>query len=163
NVLSEVIAVFPSEYVHIGGDEVSKESWKACPKCQALMEREGLKTVDELQSYAVKRIGSFLQSKGKKLIGWDEILEGGAPAGATVMSWRGEEGGVQAANAGHNVIMTPNSHLYFDYYQSDPRTQPEAIGGYIPVRKVYEYEPIPKGVAADKVAHILGAQGNIWT
>ncbi|MFC7524846.1 family 20 glycosylhydrolase [Parapedobacter sp. GCM10030251] len=163
NMLSEVIAVFPSEYVHIGGDEVSKESWKACPKCQALMEREGLKTVDELQSYAVKRIGSFLQSKGKKLIGWDEILEGGAPAGATVMSWRGEEGGVQAANAGHNVIMTPNSHLYFDYYQSDPRTQPEAIGGYIPVRKVYEYEPIPKGVAADKVAHILGAQGNIWT
>lgn len=163
NVLSEVIDIFPSEYIHIGGDEASKESWKTCPKCQALMEKEGLKTVDELQSYAVKRMEAFLQSKGRKLIGWDEILEGGLSAGATVMSWRGEEGGVQAANAGHNVIMTPNSHLYFDYYQSDPRRQPEAIGGYIPLRKVYEYEPIPAEVAADKAKHILGAQGNIWT
>ncbi|GGC32004.1 beta-N-acetylhexosaminidase [Parapedobacter defluvii] len=163
NVLNEVADVFPSEYIHIGGDEAGKESWKTCPKCQALMEKEGLKTVDELQSYAVKRIDAFLKTKGKKLIGWDEILEGGIPEGATVMSWRGEEGGIQAANAGHNVIMTPNSHLYFDYYQSDPRTQPEAIGGYIPLRNVYEYEPIPAGVAADKVIHILGAQGNIWT
>jgi len=163
NVLNEVIAIFPSKYIHIGGDEASKESWKTCPKCQALMEKEGFKTVDELQPYAVKRIEAFLQSKGRKLIGWDELLEGGLSAGATVMSWRGEEGGVQAANAGHDVVMTPNSHLYFDYYQSDPRTQPEAIGGYIPLRKVYEYEPVPAEVAAEKAKHILGAQGNIWT
>ncbi len=163
NVLNEVIDIFPSKYIHIGGDEANKEAWETCSKCRALMEREGLETVDQLQSYAIKRMDTFLQSKGKKLIGWDEILEGGLSDGATVMSWRGDTAGIRAANAGHDVIMTPNSHLYFDYYQSDPRTQPEAIGGYIPLRKVYEYDPIPTEVAADKVAHILGAQGNIWT
>ena len=163
HVLEEVIEIFPSEYIHIGGDEANKESWKSCPKCRALMEKEGLKSVDELQSYAVRRVGNFLQSKGRKLIGWDEILEGGLPPGATVMSWRGDTGGVQAANAGHQVIMTPNTHLYFDYYQGDPQAEPEAIGGYIPLRKVYDYEPIPPGVAADKQQLILGAQGNTWT
>ena len=162
-VLTEVMAIFPSEYIHIGGDEVNKASWAACTKCKARMEEAGLDSVDALQSYAVGRIDSFLRSKGRKLIGWDEILEGGLPSGATVMSWRGEAGGVQAANAGHDVIMTPNSHLYFDYYQSDPRTQPEAIGGYIPLAKVYAYDPVPADVAADKAKHILGAQGNIWT
>lgn len=163
NVLNEVIAVFPSEYIHIGGDEANKEAWKTCPKCKALMEKEGLKDVDELQSYAIRRIDSFLQEKDRKLIGWDEILQGGLSQGATVMSWRGEEGGVQAANANHDVIMTPNSHLYFDYHQGDPRTEPKAVGGYIPLRKVYEYEPIASGIAEDKRKHVLGAQGNVWT
>lgn len=163
NVLDEVTNIFPSEYIHIGGDEVNKESWTSCAKCKARMEEKGLKEVGELQHYAVGRIDSFLRSRGKKLIGWDEIQEGGLPPGATVMSWRGEAGGVQAANAGHDVIMTPNSHLYFDYYQSDPRTQPEAIGGYIPLSAVYAYDPMPAGVAADKAKHILGAQGNVWT
>ncbi|WP_257666478.1 glycoside hydrolase family 20 protein [Parapedobacter tibetensis] len=163
DVLTEVMDIFPSEYIHIGGDEANKESWKTCAKCQALMGKEGLKDVDELQSYAVKQMDQFLQSNGRKLVGWDEILEGGLSSGATVMSWRGEQGGIDAANAGHDVIMTPNSHLYFDYYQSDPRTQPEAIGGYIPLSKVYAYDPIPKEIAADKTKHVLGAQGNIWT
>ncbi len=163
DVLNEVTAIFPSEYIHIGGDEVNKASWEACAKCKARMEEAGLDSVDALQSYAVKRVAGILQSYGRKLIGWDEILEGEVPSGATVMSWRGEAGGVQAANAGYDVIMTPNSHLYFDHYQSDPSTQPEAIGGYIPLQKVYAYEPIPAGVEAGRVKHVLGAQGNIWT
>ncbi|MGK6352019.1 glycoside hydrolase family 20 protein [Parapedobacter sp. DT-150] len=163
NVLNEVVAIFPSAYIHIGGDEANKEAWKTCPKCGALMEKEGLKDVDELQSYVVKRMDSLLQSYGRKLIGWDEILAGGLSPGATVMSWRGEQGGIDAANAGHDVIMTPNSYLYFDYYQGNPRTEPEAIGGYIPLSKVYAYEPIPSGIAGDKTKHVLGAQGNVWT
>ncbi len=163
DVLEEVMDIFPSEYIHIGGDEADKESWRTCPKCQQLMEKEELKDVDELQSYAIRRMDTFLQSKGRKLVGWDEILEGGLSPGATVMSWRGEEGGIQAANAGHDVIMTPESHLYFDYYQSDPRTQPEAIGGYTPLQKVYAYEPVPAGIAEANRKHVLGAQGNTWT
>ena len=163
DVLTEVIAIFPSEYIHIGGDEANKVCWKTCPKCQGVMEREGLKDVDELQSYAVGRMDEFLQSKGRKMIGWDEILEGGLTPGATVMSWRGEEGGIKAANAGHDVVMTPASHLYFDYYQSDPRTQPDAIGGYTPLRKVYAYEPIPEAIVEGSRKHVLGGQGNTWT
>lgn len=163
DVLTEVVAIFPSEYIHIGGDEANKSSWETCPKCQATMEKEGLKNVDELQSFAVRKVSEFLQSKGRKLVGWDELLEGGLPQGATVMSWRGEAGGIEAANEGHDVIMTPESHLYFDYYQSDPRAQPEAIGGYTPLRKVYAYEPIPDAIAEANRKHILGAQGNTWT
>ncbi|MBX2951512.1 MAG: family 20 glycosylhydrolase [Leadbetterella sp.] len=163
NVLDEVLAIFPSPYIHIGGDEADKKHWKDCPKDQALMQREGLNSVEELQSYAIRQMDLYLQSKGRKLIGWDEILEGGLTAGATVMSWRGEEGGIKSANAGHDVIMTPGSHLYFDAYQTDPRTQPEAIGGYLPLEKVYGYDPVPEAIAADKKHHILGAQANIWT
>lgn len=163
NVLDEVLAIFPSKYIHIGGDEADKRHWKTCPKCQALMHEKGLKSVDELQSYAVKQMDVYLQSKDRKLIGWDEILEGGLSEGATVMSWRGEDGGIKAANAGHDVIMTPGSHLYFDAYQTDPTTQPEAIGGYLTLEKVYSYDPVPSTIAADKAKHILGAQANIWT
>lgn len=163
DVLDEILAIFPSEYIHIGGDEVDRTDWEHCPHCQKRMEQEGLENVEGLQRYAVKRIADYLSSRGRKVIGWDEILDGGLPPGATVMSWRGEAGGVQAANAGHQVIMTPNTHLYFDYYQADPDTEPEAIGGYIPLRKVYDFEPVPTEVAADKRHLILGAQGNIWT
>ncbi|WP_293946214.1 MULTISPECIES: beta-N-acetylhexosaminidase [unclassified Sphingobacterium] len=163
NVLDEVLTIFPSQYIHIGGDEAEKKHWEKCPKDQALMQKEGLKSVDELQSYAIKQMDLYLQSKGRKLIGWDEILQGGLTEGATVMSWRGEDGGINAANAGHDVIMTPGSHLYFDSYQTDPRTQPEAIGGYLTLDKVYAYDPIPNAIQGDKAKHILGAQANIWT
>lgn len=163
NVLTEVMAIFPAEYIHIGGDEVDKTAWATCDKCKARMQEVGLDSVDALQNYAVGRIDSFLQANGRKLVGWDEIMDGGAPPGATVMSWRGEANGLSAATAGHDVIMAPSSHLYFDQYQNEPSTQPEAIGGFIPLAKVYAYEPIPAGLAADKVKHILGAQGNIWT
>lgn len=163
NVLDEVLAIFPSQYIHIGGDEADKSHWKNCSKCQALMQNDSLKSEDELQSYAIKQMDQYLQSKERKLIGWDEILQGGLSEGATVMSWRGEEGGIQAANAGHDVIMTPGGYLYFDGYQTDPRTQPEAIGGYLPLEKVYSYNPIPEELPEDKRKHILGAQANIWT
>lgn len=163
NVLDEVLTIFPSEYIHIGGDEAEKKHWKTCPKCQALKEQKGLKDEDELQSYAIQQMDEYLQSKGRKLIGWDEILQGGLTKGATVMSWRGEEGGIKAASMGHDVIMTPGSYLYFDSYQTDPRTQPEAIGGYLTLDKVYAYNPVPKELDADKAKHILGAQANVWT
>lgn len=161
-VLDEVIELFPSPYIHIGGDEVDKASWKTCSKCQALKDSLGLEDEAQLQSHFIKRIDAHLKSKGRKLIGWDEIMEGGLPEGATVMSWRGQDHGVEAANAGHNVIMTPQSHLYFDYYQSDPRTQPQAIGGFTTLDQVYAYNP-RAGVAGDKAQHVLGAQGNVWT
>lgn len=163
NVLDEVMELFPSTYIHMGGDEAEKKHWASCAKCQSLKAKEKLKDEYELQSYAIKQIDEYLQSKGRKLIGWDEILEGGLSKGATVMSWRGEEAGIKAANSGHDVIMTPGAFLYFDAYQSDPRTQPEAIGGYLPIDKVYAYNPIPKGVDKDKEKHILGAQANLWT
>ena len=163
NVLDEVLEIFPSEYIHIGGDEAEKKHWKTCAKCQALKSELGLKDEDELQSYAIQQMDEYLQSKGRKLIGWDEILEGGLTAGATVMSWRGEAGGIKAANMGHDVIMTPGSHLYFDSYQTDPRTQPETLGGFLPIDKVYSYNPVPQEIEKDKVKHILGAQANLWT
>jgi len=163
NVIDEMLPIFPSPYIHIGGDEANKKHWKDCPKCQDLMHREGLKNVDELQSYAIKQMDEYLQAQGRKLIGWDEILEGGLTKGATVMSWRGEEGGIKAANSGHDVIMTPGNYLYFDSYQTDPRTQPETIGGYLPLEKVYSYYPVPASIEKDKVKHILGAQANLWS
>ncbi|WP_455626087.1 family 20 glycosylhydrolase [Parabacteroides sp.] len=164
DVLSEVIDLFPSEYIHIGGDEAGKGAWKTCPKCQALMRRNGMKHVDELQSYMIHRAEEFLISKGRKLIGWDEILEGGLAPEATVMSWRGEEGGIKSARMGHDVIMTPGGYMYFDFYQADPKTQPYAIGGYTPIKRVYSYNPVPAdSLTAEESEHILGVQANTWT
>lgn len=162
NVLDEVLEIFPSKYIHIGGDEADKTAWKQCPKCQKVIKDHNLKDEHGLQSYAIKRIEAFLTSKGRKLIGWDEILEGGLAPDATVMSWRGEKGGIEAANSGHDVIMTPGSHLYLDSYQTNPIGQPEAIGGYLPLEKVYSYQPIPADVAPAKRKHIIGVQANVW-
>ncbi|MCX6247878.1 MAG: family 20 glycosylhydrolase [Bacteroidetes bacterium] len=163
DVLTEVIGLFPSKYIHIGGDEADKTRWKECPKCQARIKAEGLKDEKELQSYFVKRIEKFLISKNRKMIGWDEILEGGLAPEATVMSWRGVEGGIAAARMGHDVVMTPGTHCYFDYYQANPKTEPKAIGGYITLKKVYSYEPIPGELTKEEAKYILGAQGNLWT
>ena len=163
NVLTEVMAIFPSEYIHVGGDEADQTAWKKCPKCQKRMQDEKLKNESELQSYGVRRIEQFLSSKGRKLLGWDEILEGGLAPAATVMSWRGEEGGIAAARMGHNVIMTPGNYCYFDHYQADPATQPLAIGGYLTTENVYSYEPVPAELEGSKAKFIMGAQANIWT
>ena len=164
DVLSEVIELFPSEYIHIGGDEAGKGAWKTCPKCQGLMRRNAMKDVDELQSYMIHRAEEFLISKGRKLIGWDEILEGGLAPEATVMSWRGEEGGIKSARMGHDVVMTPGGYMYFDFYQADPKTQPYAIGGYTPIKRAYSYNPVPvDSLTAEESKHILGVQANTWT
>lgn len=162
NVLLEVIHLFPSEYVHIGGDEAGKQAWKTCPKCQRRMQAEGLDNVDELQSYLIHRIEVFLNKHGRKLLGWDEIMEGGLAPHATVMSWRGEEGGLKAAKAGHQVVMTPGGFCYLDSYQDAPHTQPEAIGGYLPLSKVYAYNPVPASFSSEQAAMIQGVQGNLW-
>ncbi len=163
DVLTEVMALFPSRYIHIGGDEAPKRRWKESPLAQEVMRREGLKDELELQSWFIRRIDAFLARHGRRLVGWDEILEGGLAPGATVMSWRGIAGGVEAAKQGRDVVMTPNSHLYFDYYQGDARFEPMAIGGLLPLERVYSYEPVPDALSADEARHILGAQGNLWT
>ena len=164
DVLAEVIDLFPSEYIHVGGDEAGKSAWKKCPKCQALMTEKGMKSVDELQSYMIHRAEEFLISKDRKLIGWDEILEGGLAPEATVMSWRGEDGGIKSARMGHDVVMTPGNYMYLDFYQADPKTQPYAIGGYTPIKKVYSYDPVPAdSLTAEECRHILGVQANTWT
>lgn len=163
HVFDEVLDIFPSKLIHIGGDEADKTHWKSCAKCQALIKGKSLGDEAGLQSYAIQQVSEYLQAKGRQVIGWDEIIEGGLAKDAVVMSWRGEEGGVEAANLGHQVIMTPQTHLYFDFYQSDPRTQPKAFGGYLPLSKVYSYEPIPAGVDQSKAKHIMGAQANLWT
>ena len=164
DVLAEVIDLFPSEYIHVGGDEAGKSAWKKCPKCQALMKKNGMKSVDELQSYMIHRAEEFLNSKDRRLIGWDEILEGGLAPEATVMSWRGEDGGIKAARMGHDVVMTPGNYMYLDFYQADPKTQPYAIGGYTPIKKVYSYDPVPAdSLTAEECRHILGVQANTWT
>lgn len=164
DVLSEVIDLFPSEYIHIGGDEALKDQWIASNKIQKQIKLLGLKDEHELQSYFVKRIEKFINGKGRKLIGWDEILEGGLAPNAAVMSWRGIQGGIEAARQGHDVVMTPTTHCYLDYYQSENTDQePLAIGGYLPLDTVYNYEPVPSQLSADEAKHILGAQGNVWT
>ncbi|MBV1924532.1 MAG: beta-N-acetylhexosaminidase, partial [Flavobacteriaceae bacterium] len=163
DVLTEVIDLFPGEYIHIGGDEAPKTQWKKCNHCQKLIKEHNLKDEHGLQSYFIQRMEKFLNSKGKKIIGWDEILEGGLAPNATVMSWRGMEGGIEAAKAKHGVIMTPTSHAYFDYYQSDSAEEPLAIGGLLPLKKVYSFNPIPKELTNEESAFILGAQGNVWT
>lgn len=162
NVLTEVMQLFPSKYIHIGGDEVDKSSWKTCPKCQARMTEEHLENVDELQSYFIKRIEKFLLAHDRKLLGWDEILEGGLAPEATVMSWRGETGGIEAAKMGHDVVMTPGNPLYFDHYQAGPEGEPMAIGGFNTLKMVYEYNPVPVELLKEEAKHVLGAQANVW-
>ena len=162
NVLSEVIELFPSEYIHIGGDEAGKASWKTCPLCQKRMKEEGLKDVNELQSYLIHRVEKFVNSKGRQIIGWDEILDGGLAPNATVMSWRGTEGGIKAASMGHKAIMSPGTHCYLDQYQDAPHTLPEAIGGYLPLKKVYSYNPVPDTLDSEQAKLIYGVQGNLW-
>ena len=169
-VLTEVMELFPSEYIHIGGDECPKVRWEKCPRCQAKIRQLGLKDDGEhtaehyLQSYVTDRIGKFLAQHGRRIIGWDEILEGRAPSDAVVMSWRGSEGGIAAAKLGHDVIMTPNSHFYFDYYQSlDTDAEPFGIGGYIPMEQVYSYDPEFPELTPEQQRHILGVQANLWT
>jgi len=170
DVLSELISLFPSKYIHIGGDETPRVRWKACPLCQKRIQDEGLKSdskhsaEDRLQSYFMSRIEKFLNSKGRQIIGWDEILEGDVAPNATVMSWRGMSGGIEAAHLHHNVVMTPNTYVYFDYYQSpDVANEPLAIGGYLPVKDVYNFEPEPDSLAADVKPYIIGAQANVWS
>ena len=169
DVMSEIIEIFPSEYVHIGGDEAPRDRWKECPKCQARIKAEGLKAdknhtaEDRLQSYCMTRIEKFLNSKGRRIIGWDEILEGDVAPNATVMSWRGASGGIKAAQMGHDVIMTPNTYCYFDYYQTaDTKDEPLGIGGYVPIEKVYSLDPT-FDLNEEQKKHIIGAQANLWT
>ncbi len=162
NVLTEVMALFPSEYIHVGGDEAGKASWPTCKLCQARMKEEGLKDVNELQSYLIHRIEAFLNKHGRKLLGWDEILDGGLAPNATVMSWRGTEGGLKAVDAGHRAVMTPGEFCYFDSYQDAPHSQPEAIGGFLPLSKVYSYNPVPDTLSAEKAQLIYGVQANLW-
>lgn len=162
NVLLEVMEIFPSEYIHIGGDEANMDSWRKCPLCQKRMKLEGLADVKELQSYLIHRMEKFLNEHGRQLLGWDEILEGGLAPRATVMSWRGEEGGIKAAKAGHDVIMTPGGFCYLDSYQDAPTTQPEAIGGYLTLEKVYSYDPIPEVLTKEGADYIQGVQANVW-
>jgi hexosaminidase len=163
DVLTEVMELFPSRYIHIGGDEAPKARWEESEFAQEVIRREGLADEHELQSYFIRRIEMFLLEHGRRLIGWDEILEGGLAPQATVMSWRGTSGGIEAAKQGHDVIMTPTSHVYFDYYQGDRRFEPLAIGGFTPLEKVYEFEPVPEELTAEEAEHVLGAQGNVWT
>ena len=162
NVLTEVMELFPSEYIHVGGDEAGKSAWKTCPKCQKRMKDEHLANVDELQSYLIHRIEKFLNNHGRRLLGWDEILQGGIAPNATVMSWRGEEGGIAAVTSGHHAIMTPGAYCYLDSYQDAPYSQPEAIGGYLPLKKVYTYDPIPASLTAEQAKLVYGVQGNLW-
>jgi hexosaminidase len=163
DVLTEVAELFPGKYIHIGGDECPKKRWEKCPLCQKRIKDEGLKDEKELQSYFIKRIEKFIVSKGKRLIGWDEILEGGLAPEATVMSWRGVAGGIDAAKQGHDVIMSPNSYVYLDYYQAEPAGQPLAIGGYLPLENVYSFDPQFPELSVEENKHILGLQGNVWT
>ena len=162
DVLTEVMELFPSQYIHVGGDEAGKVAWKTCPKCQKRMKDEQLDNVDELQSYLIHRVEVFLNAHGRKLLGWDEILQGGLAPNATVMSWRGEQGGIAAVKSGHQAIMTPGSHCYIDSYQDAPYSQPEAIGGYLPLEKVYSYNPIPASLTPDEAKLIYGVQANLW-
>ena len=162
DVLTEVMELFPSQYIHVGGDEAGKAASKTCPKCQKRMKDEQLDNVDELQSYLIHRVEVFLNAHGRKLLGWDEILQGGLAPNATVMSWRGEQGGIAAVKSGHQAIMTPGSHCYIDSYQDAPYSQPEAIGGYLPLEKVYSYNPIPASLTPDEAKLIYGVQANLW-
>lgn len=163
-VLSEVLELFPGRFIHVGGDECPKQSWRECRHCQARRAAAGLRDEEELQSWFIRRIGAWLAARGRRLVGWDEILEGGLAPGATVMSWRGIDGGVAAAAAGHDVVMTPNTHCYFDYYQSrDTAAEPPAIGGCLPLEQVYDFDPVPRAIDSTRAHHVLGVQGNLWT
>jgi hexosaminidase len=161
-VLGEVCDLFPSRFIHIGGDEVPRDRWKSCSNCQARMKAEGLKTEAQLQTWLNHRLEEFLTSRGRRMIGWDEILDGGLTPDAVVMSWRGSQGGIAAAKANHDVIMSPSTHCYFDYAQAKGSNEPECIGGFISLHKVYSFDPEPAELSAPQRRHILGAQGNIW-
>jgi len=164
NVMDEVLEIFPSEFIHIGGDECPKDAWEHCDACQKRIKDEGLNDEHELQSWFITRMDKYLSSKGRRLIGWDEILEGGLAPEATVMSWRGIKGGIEAAKQKHDVVMSPTTHMYIDYYQSrDKENEPLAIGGFLPVERVYSYEPIPEELTEDEEKYILGVQTNLWT
>ena len=162
DVLDEVIHLFPAKYIHIGGDECPKENWKRCPNCQQRIKDDDLKDEHELQSYFVQRMEKYMNSKGKTLIGWDEILEGGLAPNAIVMSWRGEEGGIEAAKQNHQVIMTPTTYVYFDHSQSENEDS-VVIGGNLPVEKVYSYDPVPAELNEEQAKYIIGAQANVWS
>ncbi len=164
DVLDETMEIFPSTFIHIGGDEAPKARWQKCSKCQARIKANGLKDEHELQSWFVKQMDTYLDSKGRHLIGWDEILEGGLAPGAAVMSWRGVKGGIAAAQAGHPVVMSPNSHLYLDYYQTqDNKNEPISIGGFVSLNKVYSYDPVDPSLTPDQAKAVLGTQGNLWS
>ena len=163
DVIDEVVGLFPGKYIHIGGDEAPKIRWKECTHCQDLIKKENLKDEHGLQSYFISRMEKYINSKGKQIIGWDEILEGGLAPNATVMSWRGTNGAVEAAKQKHNVILTPGSHCYFDHYQSDNENEPLAFGGFLPLKKVYNFNPIPEELTKEESQYVLGAQGNLWT
>jgi hexosaminidase len=162
-VLEEVVAVFPGTYVHIGGDEAPRARWRECAKCQSRIRNEGLRNEAELQTWFNRQVGRTLTRHGRRLIGWDEILDGGLPPGATVMSWRGTDGGLVAARAGHDVVMSPTSHCYLDYAQAKGPAEPESIGGFIPLERVYGFEPVPPALSPTDAARILGLQGNLWS
>ena len=163
DVIDEVVALFPGKYIHIGGDEAPKTNWKNCEYCQKLIKKEGLEDEHGLQSYFITRMEKYINSKGRQIIGWDEILEGGLAPNATVMSWRGTKGAVQAVKERHDVILTPGSHCYFDHYQSENENEPLAIGGFLPLEKVYHFNPIPEELTDKEATYVLGAQGNVWT
>ncbi len=163
NILTEIFELFPGKYIHIGGDEVRKNRWQQCPKCQVRMKNENLKTEADLQDYFITRIEKFINSHHRQIIGWDEIISDQLSPTATIMSWRGTQGGIQAANSNYQVIMTPDEYLYFDYYQSKSPYEPLAIGGHTPIEKVYNYEPIPAELTDSQAKYILGAQANVWT
>jgi hexosaminidase len=164
DVLTEVMALFPGEFIHVGGDEAIKPQWKTSRRAQELMQTLGLRTEDELQSWFIGKMDEFITSKGRRMVGWDEILEGGLAPNAVVMSWRGTQGGLAAARAGHDVVMTPGSHTYFDHYQSrNIDAEPLAIGGFLPLDTAYAYDPVPAELEPQFVKHILGTQGQIWT
>lgn len=162
DVLTEVMALFPSQYIHIGGDEASKGGWRTCSRCKARMRKEGLQNVDELQSYMIHRIEAFLNANGRSLLGWDEILEGGLAPNATVMSWRGTEGGITAARQGHHAVMSPTTYCYLDFCQDDPTREPVAAAAFLTLRTAYSYDPVPDSLPADVKPMILGVQGNLW-
>jgi hexosaminidase len=163
DVFDEVLELFPSKFIHVGGDECPKTEWRNTPSAQERMKKEGLKNEDELQSWFIGHFDSWLAKRGRRLVGWDEILEGGLAPGATVMSWRGEEGGIAAAKAGHDVVMAPNKPTYMDYSQTELPTEPPGIGNHNSLEAVYAYQPVPKELSADEAKHVLGGQGQIWT
>jgi len=163
-VLDEVLELFPSTHIHIGGDECPKTEWKSSAQAQQVMQENNLADEDELQSWFIGKVSDYLMSRGRKLVGWDEILEGGLAPGAIVMSWRGEAGGIEAAQHGHDVVMTPGAYTYFDHYQSaDKENEPLAIGGCTPIEKVCEYNPVPAGLSEQQAKHVLGSQFQLWT
>ena len=163
DVLTEVMELFPSRHIHIGGDEAVKTQWKASPEIQRMIQERGLKDETELQAWFTRQIDAFLTKHGRQLVGWDEILDGGLAPGAVVMSWRGERGGIAAAQSGHDVIMAPTTHTYFDYYQGPQESEPLGIGGHIPLKQVYDYEAVPAALTREQAKHVLGAQAQLWS